>query len=510
MRHDGDMTTPGATDPSQRTPQERASDPATTALELQQLAADHPEVRPAIAKHPAAYPALLDWLGALGDSAVNAALVERRAADAAPPAPAPLESAPEVAESSPVPVVADVSPSDDVAGSPSPAPVAAESAPEASSAPDEAAAAESPAEPEATQISPVSAEPAPVVTDVESAARQRASVFAAVQAAQEQTPAPTGSEDLKPAEETPAPTASPDVSDVIAGALGADVTERSEPSATEVSAPAPQSPANPFSREFSAQSPEQQQSAPTASQSVPEASPYAPAGYGVATGVSAPTAPVGAPGYGEPGGQYGQPGQYDQQGQAPQPGQYGQPGYIPEPAPAPTPKVHDGRGFATFLLISLALATSVIALWDSEVGNINPTVYASAAAALLLVAVAANFGVLFRGLRRGFAGLTLWAAWTFAALVPAAFYNITFAAVDITNAEVEAGSPLDMLMRSQNWLYSAIDADWGRLIYMALPLILALITFVVALTKRKAALEQLAEKDENAIDALPASPQQQF
>ncbi|NLS09267.1 hypothetical protein HGQ17_04450 [Nesterenkonia sp. MY13] len=58
-------------------PADRAADPSTTAAELHQLAANHPELRPAIAEHPNAYEGLLQWLGGLGDPQVDAALARR-------------------------------------------------------------------------------------------------------------------------------------------------------------------------------------------------------------------------------------------------------------------------------------------------------------------------------------------------------------------------------------------------------------------------------------------------
>lgn len=57
----------------------RASDPTTPAAELQQLATD-PELRPLIAKNPAAYPELLAWLASKNEPAVTAALQEREGA----------------------------------------------------------------------------------------------------------------------------------------------------------------------------------------------------------------------------------------------------------------------------------------------------------------------------------------------------------------------------------------------------------------------------------------------
>lgn len=56
----------------------KASDPATPAVELQQLATN-PELRPLIAKNPAAYTGLLDWMAAKNEPPVTAALREREA-----------------------------------------------------------------------------------------------------------------------------------------------------------------------------------------------------------------------------------------------------------------------------------------------------------------------------------------------------------------------------------------------------------------------------------------------
>ena len=42
----------------------KVADPATTARELADLAKSHPELRAAIARHPAAYPALKEWIAA--------------------------------------------------------------------------------------------------------------------------------------------------------------------------------------------------------------------------------------------------------------------------------------------------------------------------------------------------------------------------------------------------------------------------------------------------------------
>ena len=56
-----------------------ATDPTTTPAVLAELAGSAPEARRYIARHPAAYPGLLEWLGSLGDPVVNQALRERGA-----------------------------------------------------------------------------------------------------------------------------------------------------------------------------------------------------------------------------------------------------------------------------------------------------------------------------------------------------------------------------------------------------------------------------------------------
>ncbi|MCC3273208.1 hypothetical protein MUK71_03940 [Arthrobacter zhangbolii] len=57
----------------------QAEDPGTSSLRLQELATDHPMVRPAVAANPAAGPELLSWLKALNDDGVNAAIARRGA-----------------------------------------------------------------------------------------------------------------------------------------------------------------------------------------------------------------------------------------------------------------------------------------------------------------------------------------------------------------------------------------------------------------------------------------------
>ncbi|RAX24272.1 hypothetical protein DRB06_01120 [Actinomyces sp. Z5] len=58
----------------------RASDPNAELTTLHELANNYPGLRPYIAENPRTYPALLEWLGSLGDPAVDAALARRHAA----------------------------------------------------------------------------------------------------------------------------------------------------------------------------------------------------------------------------------------------------------------------------------------------------------------------------------------------------------------------------------------------------------------------------------------------
>ncbi|GAA1820535.1 variant leucine-rich repeat-containing protein [Nesterenkonia flava] len=67
-------------------PGARAADPATPHAELYELAAHHPQLRPIIAGNPNTYEGLLEWLGSLGDPAVDAALAQRGDAGAEPAA----------------------------------------------------------------------------------------------------------------------------------------------------------------------------------------------------------------------------------------------------------------------------------------------------------------------------------------------------------------------------------------------------------------------------------------
>ncbi|PZU29686.1 MAG: hypothetical protein DI576_14045, partial [Actinomyces sp.] len=54
-----------------------ASNPNTDLTKLHELANNYPGLRPYIATNPRTYPALLEWLGTLGDPAVDAALARR-------------------------------------------------------------------------------------------------------------------------------------------------------------------------------------------------------------------------------------------------------------------------------------------------------------------------------------------------------------------------------------------------------------------------------------------------
>lgn len=56
----------------------QALDPSTPLADLALIVQEAPHLRPHVAANPSTYPALLDWLGALGDPAVDAALRSRR------------------------------------------------------------------------------------------------------------------------------------------------------------------------------------------------------------------------------------------------------------------------------------------------------------------------------------------------------------------------------------------------------------------------------------------------
>ncbi|NTW38980.1 MAG: hypothetical protein HGA44_03700 [Cellulomonadaceae bacterium] len=61
---------------------QQAADPATPGQTLADIAALRPDLRPVVAANPAAYPGLLEWLGSLGEPAVDAALAARASAPA--------------------------------------------------------------------------------------------------------------------------------------------------------------------------------------------------------------------------------------------------------------------------------------------------------------------------------------------------------------------------------------------------------------------------------------------
>jgi hypothetical protein len=56
----------------------QALDPATPLADLARIVQEAPHLRPQVAANPSTYPALLDWLGALGEPQVDAALRNRR------------------------------------------------------------------------------------------------------------------------------------------------------------------------------------------------------------------------------------------------------------------------------------------------------------------------------------------------------------------------------------------------------------------------------------------------
>ena len=85
-----------------------SQDPSTTAARLAELAQLDRDLWTSIAVHPAAYPALLDWLWQQGDPTVDAVLALRSGSPAAAPAPAgppppPAETPTAQANSSSVP-----------------------------------------------------------------------------------------------------------------------------------------------------------------------------------------------------------------------------------------------------------------------------------------------------------------------------------------------------------------------------------------------------------------------
>lgn len=68
----------GVSGPPPPSDADRAADPTTPAAVLMNMAATRPDLRPAIAGNPATYPALVEWLAALNDPAVDVALAHRQ------------------------------------------------------------------------------------------------------------------------------------------------------------------------------------------------------------------------------------------------------------------------------------------------------------------------------------------------------------------------------------------------------------------------------------------------
>lgn len=69
---------PVADAPGSRWTAAQALDPTTPLADLALIVQEAPHLRPHVAANPSTYPALLDWLGALGDPAVDTALRSRR------------------------------------------------------------------------------------------------------------------------------------------------------------------------------------------------------------------------------------------------------------------------------------------------------------------------------------------------------------------------------------------------------------------------------------------------
>ncbi|QWW19727.1 hypothetical protein I6B53_00885 [Schaalia sp. 19OD2882] len=70
-----------------------ASNPATDAATLREIAYHYPHLRPVVAAHENAYPGLLQWLASLQDPAVDAALAARASRQANPAGPQTLPGA---------------------------------------------------------------------------------------------------------------------------------------------------------------------------------------------------------------------------------------------------------------------------------------------------------------------------------------------------------------------------------------------------------------------------------
>ncbi|GAA4729369.1 hypothetical protein GCM10023216_21110 [Isoptericola chiayiensis] len=76
--HQTQVLPPVADVPGSRWTADQALDPSTPLESLAVIVQEAPHLRPHVAANPSTYPALLDWLGALGDPAVDAALRTRR------------------------------------------------------------------------------------------------------------------------------------------------------------------------------------------------------------------------------------------------------------------------------------------------------------------------------------------------------------------------------------------------------------------------------------------------
>ncbi|WP_456697046.1 variant leucine-rich repeat-containing protein [Aeromicrobium sp. P5_D10] len=98
-----------------------SQDPSTSAARLAELAQIDRGLWPAIAVHPAAYPALLDWLGQQGDPTVNAVLALRSSSSVAPPAPPATPPAPPVEQAQPTEPIQSAEPAQATYAAPSPA-----------------------------------------------------------------------------------------------------------------------------------------------------------------------------------------------------------------------------------------------------------------------------------------------------------------------------------------------------------------------------------------------------
>jgi len=75
----------------------QASDPTTAPQLLADIAYQRPDLRAAVAANPAAYPGLVEWLGSLGDTQVDAVIAARGPAPQQPAAQAQTPAAPEQA-----------------------------------------------------------------------------------------------------------------------------------------------------------------------------------------------------------------------------------------------------------------------------------------------------------------------------------------------------------------------------------------------------------------------------